>query len=75
MPVSFSDATARADGAVLLANHAGLLFVSHGQAWKPIGKPLGKPVSSLIEAADGSLVVAGFTGLMRVPQPATAASE
>lgn len=75
MPVSFSDATALADGRVVLANQAGLLFVSSGQALQLFNKPLGKPVSSLIEAADGSLIVAGFTGLLRVPQPATAVSE
>lgn len=75
MPVSFSDATALANGSVLLANQGGVLFVSHGEALQPFSKPLGKPVSSLIEAADGSLIVAGFTGLLRVPQSATVDSE
>lgn len=75
MPVSFSDATRLADGHVVLANHAGLLLVSQGDALRPLRKPLGKPVSSLIEAADGSLIVAGFTGLLRIVQPATAVSE
>ncbi|AYC32327.1 BNR domain-containing protein [Pseudomonas cavernae] len=78
MPVSFSDAIRLADGQVLLANQSGALFRSSVQseaALLPLGKPLGKPVSSLIEAADGSLIVAGFTGLLRVPQPATAVSE
>jgi photosystem II stability/assembly factor-like uncharacterized protein len=75
MPVSFSDATALGDGRVVLANQAGMLFVSSGDALQPFIKPLGKPVASLIEAADGSLIIAGFAGLLRVPQPATAASE
>lgn len=75
MPVSFSDATALANGNVVLANQAGMLFVSNGEALQPYIKPLGVPVSSLVQAADGSLIVAGFTGLLRVPQPATVASE
>ena len=75
VPISFNDATRLADGQVLLVNQAGTLFRNGGQVLLPFGKPLGKPVSSLIEAADGSLVVAGFTGLQRIAQPATAASE
>jgi photosystem II stability/assembly factor-like uncharacterized protein len=75
VPISFNDATRLADGQVLLVNQAGTLFRNGGEALLPFGKPLGKPVSSLIEAADGSLVVAGFTGLQRIAQPATAASE
>lgn len=78
MPISFSDSTRLADGEVLLANQGGALFRSNtqtGATLVPLGKPLGKPVSSLIQAADGSLIVAGFTGLLRIPQPTTAASE
>jgi photosystem II stability/assembly factor-like uncharacterized protein len=74
-PVSFSDATRLANGQVLLANQAGMLFVSKGDVLQPYANPLGKPVSSLIQAADGSLIVAGYTGLLRVPQPATVATE
>lgn len=75
MPVSFSDAIRLADGRVLLANHAGLLFVSKGEALQPYMKPLGVPVASLVQAADGSLIIAGFAGLLRTPQPANVASE
>ena len=75
MPVSFSDATRLSTGQVVLANQAGMLFLSKGEALQPFSKPLGVPVSSLVQAADGSLIVAGFTGLLRVPQPATVASE
>jgi photosystem II stability/assembly factor-like uncharacterized protein len=75
MPVSFSDATRLGSGQVLLANQAGMLFVSKGETLQPYTKPLGVPVSSLVQAADGSLIVAGFTGLLRLPQPATVASE
>lgn len=78
MPVSFSDAVHLADGRTLLANQAGGLFVSAEQGpatVQPFSQPLGKPVSSLIQAADGSLVVAGFTGLLRLPLPSIAVSE
>jgi photosystem II stability/assembly factor-like uncharacterized protein len=78
MPVSFSDSIRLADGQVLLANQGGGLFrnsVQAGATLQPFSKPLGKPISSLIQAADGSLIVAGFTGLMRIAQPAIAASE
>ncbi|MBT2297400.1 WD40/YVTN/BNR-like repeat-containing protein [Pseudomonas fluorescens] len=78
MPISFNDATRLADGRVLLVNQSGVVFRNGeqtGAALLPLGKPLGRPVSSLVEAADGSLIVAGFTGLQRIAQPSTAASE
>ena len=78
VPISFNDATRLADGQLLLVNQGGMLFRNSeqtGAALLPLGAPLGKPVSSVIEAADGSLIVAGFTGLQRLAQPATAASE
>ncbi|ROM61961.1 BNR domain-containing protein [Pseudomonas brassicacearum] len=78
MPISFNDATRLADGQLLLVNQSGTLFRNSeqtGTALLALGKPLGKPVSSVIEAADGSLIVAGFTGLQRLAQPSTAASE
>lgn len=78
MPVSFSDAIRRADGQLLLVNQSGALFRTSGQPGallQPYGKPLGKPVASVIEAADGSLTLAGFTGLTRLPPSATTASE
>ncbi|HCP55352.1 MAG TPA: hypothetical protein DIU04_11455 [Pseudomonas sp.] len=78
MPVSFSDSTQLADGRTLLANQAGGLFLSDakaGAALQMFGKPLGRPVASLVQAADGSVVVAGFTGLLRLAQPSTAVTE
>lgn len=78
MPVSFSDAVGLADGRTLLANQAGGIFVSGPQApgrLLPALPPTGKPLSGLIQAADGSLVVAGFTGLSRLSLPAVSASE
>ncbi|WP_103308135.1 MULTISPECIES: YCF48-related protein [unclassified Pseudomonas] len=78
VPISFNDATRLADGQLLLVNQGGTLFRNSeqtGAALLPLRNPLGKPVSSVIEAADGSLIVAGFTGLQRLAQPATAASE
>jgi hypothetical protein len=42
---------------------------------QPFGKPLGKPIASVVEAADGSLVLAGFTGLTRLASPTATASE
>jgi photosystem II stability/assembly factor-like uncharacterized protein len=78
MPISFNDAIRLADGEVLLVNQSGAMYRNGeqtGEALLPLGEPLGKPVSSLIEAADGSLVVAGFTGLQRIAQPSSAASE
>lgn len=78
MPVSFSDAIRTHDGQLLLVNQSGALFHTSrqpGALLKPLGKPLGKPVSSVIQAADGSLTLAGFTGLTRVSPSATNASE
>lgn len=78
MPVSFSDSTSLADGRTLLANQAGGLFFNDsnaGTALLPFGKPLGKPVAGVIQAADGSVIVAGFTGLLRMAQPSTAVTE
>ncbi len=77
-PITFNDATRLADGQLLLVNKGGTLFRNSeqtGAALLPLGNSLDKPVSSVIEAADGSLIVAGFTGLQRLAQPATAASE
>lgn len=76
-PVSYSDSVRLADGQVLLANQAGGLFRSSaaGAALQPIGKPLGWPVASVIQAADGALVVAGFLGLMRIAPTTPAVSE
>lgn len=74
MPISFSDAIRTDDGQLLVVNQGGALFRSSNQPGAlltPYGKPLGKPVSSVIQAADGSLVMAGFTGLTRV-SPSTA---
>ncbi|MCW8277864.1 BNR domain-containing protein [Pseudomonas sp. PCH199] len=78
MPVSFSDATRLADGRTLLVNQAGALFFNNSQAGTALqfyGKPLGKPVTSVVQASDGSVVVAGFTGLLRIPQLSTAVAE
>ncbi|WP_460156831.1 WD40/YVTN/BNR-like repeat-containing protein [Pseudomonas sp. S2_H10] len=78
MPVSFSDAIRTDDGQLLLVNQSGALFRTDnppGAMLKPIGKPLGKPVSSVIQAADGSLTLAGFTGLTRLSPSIANASE
>ena len=78
LPISFSDAIRSSDGQLLLVNQGGALFRTDrqpGALLKPYGKPLGRPVSSLIEAADGSLIMAGFTGVTRVSPPTVTASE
>ncbi|MCF4998174.1 BNR domain-containing protein [Pseudomonas syringae] len=78
MPISFSDAIRTKDGQLLLVNQGGALFRTGdqpGAALKPYGKPLGMPVASVVQAADGSLVLAGFTGLTRVLPPTAIASE
>lgn len=74
-PVSYSDAIALADGRVLLANQAGGLYASSAEGLAVAFEPLRKPVSAAVQAADGSLVFAGFTGLSRLAQPAVPASE
>lgn len=78
MPISFSDAIRTDDGQLLLVNQGGALFQTSSQPGallKPYGKPLGVPVASVVQAADGSLVLAGFTGLTRVSPPTAIASE
>lgn len=77
-PNSISSSTRLPDGSVLLANQTGDLFssvASNGLALDPVGKPLGTPVSSIVEAVDGSLITSGFAGLSRFSHPATEASE
>jgi len=77
-PVSFSDSLELSDNRVLLSNQAGGLFVSpseNSSVIKPALPPTGKPVSGAVQAADGTLVIAGFTGLSRVSLPAASASE
>ncbi|MHC8350878.1 WD40/YVTN/BNR-like repeat-containing protein [Pseudomonas sp. RT4P38] len=78
LPVSFSDAIRTEDGQLLLVNQSGALFRTSslpGALLEPYGKPLGKPVSSVLQAADGSLTLAGFTGLTRVSPSIATASE
>lgn len=76
MPVSFSDAIRTADGQLLLVNQSGALFRTQADAQlRPYGAPLAKPVASVVQAADGSLVLAGFTGLTRLAPPTAIASE
>lgn len=68
VPLSFSATAAMNDGGVLFANQGGMLFRSvSGMALEPFGEPLNMPVSSVVQTADGSLVVAGFAGLSRLP--------
>ena len=74
-PVSFSDARVLNDGRVLLANQAGGLFASAPSGFTPVSESLRKPVSGIVQAADGSLVAAGFSGLSRLPQPTVSAPE
>lgn len=73
--VSFTDATALSDGRVLLVNQGGGLFASSATGFSAVLEPLRKPVSGVIQAVDGSLVLAGSTGLTRLSQPAVSASE
>lgn len=78
VPVSFTASLVLPDGHVLIANQAGLVFsngVKTGATLAPFETPLNVPVSNVVQAADGSLVVAGFTGLTRFPRVAQIASE
>lgn len=77
-PVTFTDAYRLTDGRVLLANQAGGLFVTatdSSERLLPLTGPGGTPLSGVVQAADGSLVLAGFTGLSRLPLPSTNAPE
>ena len=78
VPISFSDAIRTDDGQLLLVNQAGALFRTSSQPGallKPYAQPLGMPAASVIQAADGSLVLAGFTGVARISPPIATASE
>lgn len=78
MPISISAAIRTDDGQLLLVNQGGALFRTSdqpGALLKPYGKPLGAPVASVVQAADGGLVLAGFTGLTRLAPSAANASE
>ncbi|MCI0916275.1 BNR domain-containing protein [Pseudomonas stutzeri] len=77
MPVSFSDSASLSDGRTLLANQAGALFsvAADGTRLQLFSPPAGKPLAALTQAADGSLVAAGFTGLSRLSLSATKVSE
>lgn len=77
-PVSYSDTVHLTDDRVLMANQAGGLFASPlGDSGRLVlaAPPTGKPLSGVIQAADGSLVTAGFAGLSRLSLPAASASE
>lgn len=77
-PASISSSTRLPDGNVLLANQAGgvsISAISNEDELRPLGKPLGIPVSSIVEAVDGSLITSGFTGLSRFSHPATDVPE
>jgi len=77
-PASISTSTRLPDGSVVLANQAGGLFISaisNGDELSPLGKPLGIPVSSIVQAVDGSLITSGFAGLSRFSHPATDVPE
>lgn len=74
-PVSFSDAITLGDGRVLLSNQSGGLFASSADGLAPAFTAQRRPVAALVQAADGSLVFAGFTGLSRVAPPTVSASE
>lgn len=77
-PITFTDAISLADGRVLLANQAGGLFVTANGSFErllPLTRPRGIPLSGVVQAADGSLILAGFTGLSRLPLPSTTAPE
>jgi photosystem II stability/assembly factor-like uncharacterized protein len=73
--VSFTDAIPLSGKRVLLANQAGGLFASSDGRLAAFREPLRKPVSGVVEAGDGSLVFAGFTGLSRIAPPAASVSE
>nr|WP_240791730.1 YCF48-related protein [Pseudomonas mosselii] len=77
MPVSFSDGTRLTDGRVLLANQAGAVFVleAAGHRLQQLIPAQGRPLAGLTQAADGSLVAAGFTGLSQLSTSAAKVSE
>ncbi|WP_043310434.1 YCF48-related protein [Pseudomonas sp. ML96] len=77
MPVSFSDGTFLGDGRVLLANQAGAIFTVDAESnrLQLLLPPQGKPITALTQAADGRLVIAGFTGISHMPLPAVKVSE
>ncbi|MPT17293.1 MAG: BNR domain-containing protein [Pseudomonas sp.] len=77
MPVSLSDAVTLSDGRALLANQAGAVFAldAVGTHLQMLVPPQGKPLAALTQAADGSLVVAGFTGIANLPLSGAKVSE
>ncbi len=78
VPVSFADSIELADGRVLLANQSGALLLSDTtspQGLQIASSSTGNPLATLIQAADGGLVLAGFTGLSRLSLPTTSTSE
>ncbi|MBH3384619.1 MULTISPECIES: WD40/YVTN/BNR-like repeat-containing protein [Pseudomonas] len=76
-PVSFSDGTRLDDGRVLLANQVGAVFVlgATSHRLQQLIPPQGRPLAGLAQAADGSLVAAGFTGLAQLSSSAAKVSE
>jgi len=74
-PVSFSDAITLGDGRVLLSNQSGGLFTSTPDGLAPAFTAQRKQVAAVVQAADGSLVFAGFSGLSRLARPTVSASE
>ena len=65
---SISAATERSDGTVILATQAGELLAgaSHSDSFKVIKQLHGFPVTSIIEAHSGDLVITGLRGVITV---------
>jgi photosystem II stability/assembly factor-like uncharacterized protein len=69
-PATLTAGVARADGSVVLVDQGGRVLLSGGAAdrdFRPLTLSPTFPLSGVAAAADGSLVVAGARGIVRVP--------
>ena len=69
VPVSFSASHTGVDGTVIFANQAGHLLIKRGTEKElvALGVPRMPPVTSLTQLSDGTIVVVGGAGAIRLP--------
>lgn len=68
---SITSATDVSDGRIILATDAGQLLAlgTDDEVARPVREPMPLPITSLVQAADGGLVLATLRGLRRVDLP------
>jgi hypothetical protein len=67
LPVSLSASALLGDGRLLFSSQAGQLYVGEGPGVRAVPLPHTAPLSAVVQAANGDLVVAGVRGVASLP--------